>query len=230
MAAITERRVREGLPHPLGATWDGEGRQLRAVFRACDQGRALPVRRYRRARDRAHRAARVHRRDLARLPAGRAPGHGLRLSRARAVRAGRRPPLQPEQAAARSLRPRPCRRAELGPGGLRLSARNRATTSPSTSATARPSCRNAWSSTRISTGRASPAGSAVPWDHTIIYETHVRGYTKLHPERAGGAARHLCRARHQRGHRLHQVARRHHGRAAAGPHLHQRQPSCSTRG
>ena len=25
MAAITERRVREGLPHPRGATWDGKG-------------------------------------------------------------------------------------------------------------------------------------------------------------------------------------------------------------
>jgi glycogen operon protein len=22
---------------------------------------------------------------------------------------------------------------------------------------------------------------AVPWDHTILYETHVRGFTKLHP-------------------------------------------------
>ena len=22
----------------------------------------------------------------------------------------------------------------------------------------------------------------MPWDHTIIYETHVRGFTKLHPE------------------------------------------------
>src|SRR6202011_1974053 len=25
MVAITEGRIREGLPHPLGATWDGEG-------------------------------------------------------------------------------------------------------------------------------------------------------------------------------------------------------------
>ena len=31
----------------------------------------------------------------------------------------------------------------------------------------------------------------MPWDHTIIYETHVRGFTKLHPDGAGGAARHL---------------------------------------
>src|SRR5215831_8775282 len=25
MAAIAESRIREGLPHPLGATWDGQG-------------------------------------------------------------------------------------------------------------------------------------------------------------------------------------------------------------
>ena len=25
MVANTEGRIREGLPHPLGATWDGEG-------------------------------------------------------------------------------------------------------------------------------------------------------------------------------------------------------------
>ena len=23
---------------------------------------------------------------------------------------------------------------------------------------------------------------SVPWDHTIVYETHVKGFTKLHPE------------------------------------------------
>jgi isoamylase len=26
-----------------------------------------------------------------------------------------------------------------------------------------------------------PRGHAVPWDHTVLYETHVRGFTKLHP-------------------------------------------------
>lgn len=25
MVAITSRRLREGLPHPIGATWDGKG-------------------------------------------------------------------------------------------------------------------------------------------------------------------------------------------------------------
>ena len=34
---------------------------------------------------------------------------------------------------------------------------------------------------RISTGAGEPGRQAVPWDHTIIYETHVKGFTKLHP-------------------------------------------------
>ena len=37
------------------------------------------------------------------------------------------------------------------------------------------------SSTPISIGRASPAAARVPWDRTVIYETHLRGFTKLHP-------------------------------------------------
>ena len=62
----------------------------------------------------------------------------------------------------------------------------------------------------------------VPWDRTIVYETHVRGYTKLHPKvpenQRGTYAGHGGQGRH----RLHQVARRHLGRAAAGAHVHQR--------
>ena len=34
----------------------------------------------------------------------------------------------------------------------------------------------------------------IPWDHTIIYETHVRGFTKLHPAVPEQHARHLPRA------------------------------------
>ena len=63
----------------------------------------------------------------------------------------------------------------------------------------------------------------VPWDRTIVYETHVRGFTKLHPgvpENERGTFAGLAA---EGGHRLRQVARRHHRRAAADPHLHQRQ-------
>src|SRR3984893_9011256 len=30
--------------------------------------------------------------------------------------------------------------------------------------------------------RGEPQGRAVPWDRTILYEMHLRGFTKLHPE------------------------------------------------
>ena len=29
--------------------------------------------------------------------------------------------------------------------------------------------------------QGEPSRRAVPWEHTVIYETHLRGYTKLHP-------------------------------------------------
>ena len=32
-----------------------------------------------------------------------------------------------------------------------------------------------------------------PWHKTVIYEMHVKGFTKLHPRRPGAAARHLSR-------------------------------------
>ncbi len=30
--------------------------------------------------------------------------------------------------------------------------------------------------------KGEPRGRAVPWDRTVLYETHMRGFTKLHPE------------------------------------------------
>ena len=40
-----------------------------------------------------------------------------------------------------------------------------------------------------------PAAPHTPWHKTIIYELHVKGFTKLQPERARELARHLRRAR-----------------------------------
>ncbi len=77
-------------------------------------------------------------------------------------------------------------------------------------------------SIRPSPGARPPAAPAVGPD--LIYETHVRGFTKLHPAGAGAAARHVRGLEPARGHRLHQVARRHRRRAAAGPQLRQRRP------
>ena len=84
---------------------------------------------------------------------------------------------------------------QLGPGGVRLHARRRERRPDLRRARQRAaSCRNAGSSTRPSPG-ARDRAPRVPWERTIFYETHVRGFTKLHPARARGAARHLRRPR-----------------------------------
>ncbi|CAA9326103.1 MAG: CBM48, partial [uncultured Friedmanniella sp.] len=103
----------------------GRGRDhLRGVLGRGDRGDALPVRRER-VRGAAADAG-PRRRHLARLRARRRTGPAVRLPRARPVRPGRRPPLQPGQAAARPVRAGHRRRRPLGavparrqPGGLR---------------------------------------------------------------------------------------------------------------
>ena len=45
-------------------------------------------------------------------------------------------------------------------------------------------------STRSSTG-ATTGRPRTPLDETVIYEAHVKGFTKRHPDVARGAARHL---------------------------------------
>ncbi len=63
-------------------------------------------------------------------------------------------------------------------------------------------------------GRRPPA--ATPLHETVIYETHVKGFTKRHPGHPRGAARHLRRPRPPGGDRPPDRPRRHRGRAAAG--------------
>ena len=58
---------------------------------------------------------------------------------------------------------------------------------------------------------------ATPLHKSVIYELHVKGFTKLHPEVPEHAARHLRRPGHAGGDRIPAVAGRHGGRAAAGP-------------
>ena len=64
-----------------------------------------------------------------------------------------------------------------------------------------------------------------PWHKTLIYELHVKGFTKLHARRAGKAARHLRRPRLRGRHRASAQSRRHGRRAAAGPSPRRRPPS-----
>ena len=55
-----------------------------------------------------------------------------------------------------------------------------------------------------------------PWHKTVIYEMHVKGFTKLHPRRARTPARHLRGADDRAGARASAAARRHRRRADAG--------------
>ena len=194
-------------------------RQLRALLRARDQRRALPVRLGRRGDGVAdHSAARADRHGLARLPARRAAGPALRLPRPRPVRrrsTGHRfNPHKlcsiptPRRSAARlrwddALFGYTHRRSRRRPVARRARQRRRTRRSPR-------------SSTRRSPG-ATTAPPRTPWHETVIYELHVKGFTKLHPGRAGDAARHLRRAGLARPAIRHlHVARRHRRRAAAG--------------
>ena len=66
---------------------------------------------------------------------------------------------------------------------------------------------------------------AVPWARTIVYETHVRGFTQLHPAIPENAARHVRGARPPGGRRLCEVARDHVDRASPDPLVRRRRPS-----
>ena len=61
-----------------------------------------------------------------------------------------------------------------------------------------------------------------PWHETVVYELHVKGFTKQHPECPGEAAWHLCGARFGRGHRSFSQAGRDRGRVTAGALSHRR--------
>ena len=123
--SVPKTRVTEGLPHPLGATWDGLGVNFALFSAYATKVELCLFDARRRTRAGTHRTARIHRRGLARLLARRPPRHGLRLPRARPVRSRERPSLQPPQAAARPLRQGACRSAQVGTGGVRLHAGRR---------------------------------------------------------------------------------------------------------
>ena len=190
------RPVWPGRPNPRGATFDGARRQLRGLLAGRDPRRGLPLRRRRsrRARSTASICPRPPDHVLHGYVPGLAAGHALRPARARPLRARARAPLQPEQAARRSVRQGALGRGRLDAAGARLQAgrgRRRAGRPDDRPARQRRrACRRAWSSTIASTG-ATTGRPRSPWRETIIYEAHVRGFTKLHPEVPGAAARHL---------------------------------------
>ena len=214
--------AREGRPAvPARRHLGRQGGQLRPVLGPRDQGRGLPLR-SRGKRDRAHRAARVPRRDLPRLRARHRGRNVLRLPRARSLRARRRPPLQPEQAGARSLRARAFRRAEMGSRRLRLQGRRSAGRSRVRRARQRAvhaEVRGGRPGLQLEAREGLAPGAVGNHDHLRDARARVH---QAASQGAGEPARHLRRPRDEGSHRVRQVARRHLGRAAAGAHLHQR--------
>ena len=151
---------------------------------------------------------------------------GLWSSGPRALRARGRPSLQSQQAAARPLCPRPTSASSNGPrsaSATRIGAAGEDLSfDERDSAPFVPKCvvvdpNFDWKGQpRIARGAVGPD------DHL---RGHVKGFTKLHPavpEQQRGTYAGLGT---QGGRRLRQVAGRDLHRAAADPHLHQRQPS-----
>ena len=180
-ASIRKSRISEGSPNPRGATWDGLGVNF-ALFSANATKVELCL------FDDAGRTE-LERIELPEytdevwhgyLPDAR-PGtiYGYRVHGPYDPRNGHR--FNPQQAAARPLRQGACRRAALGQCAVRLHdrlARRRPDASTARdSARFMPKCRVI--DPAFTWGRERRP--EMPWDRTIIYETHVRGFTKLHP-------------------------------------------------
>ena len=97
-AAILKSRIGEGSPNPLGATWDGLGVNFSLFSANATKVELCLFDDTGKTRARTHRTTGIHQRNLAWLSAGCPPGHDLRLSCARPLRARGGPSLQSEQA------------------------------------------------------------------------------------------------------------------------------------
>ena len=207
------RRVARTAPGP--GRHVGPGRhELRRVGARRDGRLGVPVRR-RRHRD-AVPADRAHPRRLERPAARRPRGPALRLPRRRAVGPAPRPPLQPEQAAARPVRPGHHGRADPGAGPARP---RRRTLHPQRRRLRAVHAAQRRRARRLRLGRR-PADAAAVARHGDLRAARQG----LHPapQRDPRApARHVRRPRHADGDQLPPGPRRDGGRADAGaPVLH----------
>ena len=108
-------RLSEGKPYPLGATWDGDGREFRAVFRQRDaRSRSACSTATAKASANASSCRNTPTRSFTAIcrTSARAAFYGYRVHGPYEPEAGHR--FNPQQAAARSLCARPCRRADSG--------------------------------------------------------------------------------------------------------------------
>jgi isoamylase len=181
MVAITESGIREGLPHPLGATWDGQGVNF-ALFSANATRLELCL-----FDDSGEReTARIELPEFTDeiwhgyVPDVR-PGsiYGYRVHGPYEPSAGHR--FNPKK-----LVLDPYARGHFGdlewhPAvfGYQLESGDDTTFDERDSAPFMPKCvvvdpNFDW--------KGDPGRHTVPWEHTIVYELHIRGFTKLHPK------------------------------------------------
>jgi isoamylase len=181
MARLVASRIREGLPYPLGATWDGGGSNF-ALFseHATKVEICLFDARGQREKARIELPEYTDQIFHGYLPDV-APGtyYGYRVHGPYEPEAGQR--FNPHK-----LLLDPYARAHTGrlkwnPAlfGYQVETGDDLTFDERDSAPFMPKCvivdpNFDW--------KGEPARKAVPWDHTIIYEIHVKGFTKRHAE------------------------------------------------
>ena len=172
------------------------GRQFRAVLRQCDESRGLRLRfgRKDRTRSRARCPNTPIRFSTAGCPiSGRAQVYGYRVHGPYEPDAGHR--FNPNKLLLDPYAKAHHGRAAMGPGRVRLhhwSSRRRPDVRR-----ARQRALHAANAVVVDPNfdwRGEPRRHRVAWDRTIVYETHVRGYTKLQSGRRRAAARHLTPA------------------------------------
>ncbi len=178
------RNIGPGKAFPRGATFDGSGVNFAVFSRVADARRGLPLRSGRpEPGERAVRAARTDRRRLARLRAG-------PCRRARSTACACTGPTRPSRATAAiraSCWSIPTRKAIWGEVDWKQpvlgyqSGDERADLSIDQRDSAAGAPKGVVDRRSVRLGRAIALRST-PWRKTIIYEVHVRGFTKLHPE------------------------------------------------
>ena len=174
-----------GRPFPLGATWDGSGTNF-SLFSENAERVELCLFDDDDNETRVELCERTAFHWHGYLP-GVGPGPALRLPRPRPLRPARGAPLQPAQAA-----DRPVREVDRGQGPLEPRQRAARTSPPpgagddadlemddEDSAVAIPKSRRHRPAVRL--GGRPPARTS-PLHEMVIYEAHVKGFTKLHPE------------------------------------------------
>ena len=216
-AAMSDREVWPGRPFPLGPTWDGRGHELQPLQRERRARRAVPVRRATTTRS-ASRSSSAPRSTGTATCRASAP--------ASATATASIGPYDPEcghRFNAHKLLIDPYAKAIDGEVRWELGSTLPYIPDDSDTADLEPDDDD--------DADAMPKGLVVdpgfdwegddlprtPWNETVIYETHVKGFTKLPPRRARGPARHLRRPGVAAGAEVPQGPRRHGGRAAARP-------------